>query len=304
MNRLGWIIAAAAGVCLALLPLAGPGYHLDLLTDIFFWIGMASAWNVACGYTGYVDFGSVTYAGIGSYGAGLALMSLGLPLPLALALGAASAAILAAIVGMPTLRLRGAYFAIATLALAEAVKQFSGEMGWLTGGAMGLTVTVRLEPLGYYYAFFLGACAVVATAWFISRSSLGLALKAIREQEQVASRLGVNTLRAKLAAYVTAAAAIGLLGGLQATRLSYFTPADAFNVHITIKMVIMSLLGGMGTLWGPVLGATVLQVLEDYLGAEFLDLYLAIVGAVIVGVILFLPRGILGRRISGLIGRR
>ena len=141
-------------------------------------------------------------------------------------------------------------------------------------------------------------------AWLVGRGSLGLALRAIREDERVASRLGVNTLRAKLAAYVTAAAAIGLLGGLEATRLSYFTPGDVFNVHITIKMVIMSLLGGMGTLWGPVLGASALQILEDYLGAEFLDLYLAIVGVVIVGVILFLPRGVLGRRVAGWAGRR
>lgn len=304
MKRLGWILPPLAVAGLALLPLTGEGYYLSLLTDIFFWVGMASAWNIACGYTGYVDFGSVTYAGIGSYGAGLALMNLGLPMPLALALGAGVAALLAAVVGMPTLRLRGAYFAIATLALAEAVKQIAGEMSWLTGGAMGLTINTRLEPLGYYYSYLAVACGVVVAAWFVGRGSLGLALRAIREDEHVASRLGVHTLRAKLAAYVVAAGFIGLMGGLQATRLSYFTPSDAFNVHITIKMVIMSLLGGMGTLWGPVLGASVLQVLEDYLGAEFLDLYLAIVGCVIVCVILFLPRGILGRMVRGSAGRR
>lgn len=292
-RRFAWLGAALAGGGLALLPLVGPGYHLALLTDIFFWVGMASCWNLACGNTGYIDFGSAAYAGLGAYAAGICLGS-GASLILALALAALIPALAALAVGLPTLRLRGAYFAIATLALAEALKQICQQWEGLTGGAMGLTVAVPLGDSDYYYAYLAIAGLVLAICALARGGRLGLALRALRGDEAVAARIGVNTLAAKMTVYCLAATLIGLLGGVQATRISYFTPADAFNVHITIKMIIMSLLGGLGSLWGPALGAAALQTLEDYLGAEFLDFYLALVGAVIVAVIIFLPRGLVG----------
>jgi branched-chain amino acid transport system permease protein len=133
---------------------------------------------------------------------------------------------------------------------------------------------------------------------------MGYALKAIHQDEHAASRVGIDTHKIKMAAYSLSACFIGIFGALDATRLSYIKPDDAFNVHTTIKMVIMSLLGGMGTVFGPAIGATFLKLIEDYLGAEFLNYYLIIVGVVIVVVIVSLPQGIAGGLASRLAALR
>lgn len=302
MSRAGavWACGLAVWLALAALPLAGQGYHLELLTGVFFWVGLAGCWNFMSGYTGYIDFGAVTYVGVGAYTGGLLIMNAGWALTPALAAAGALAALLALAVGLPTLRLRGAYFAIATFALAEAARQVCLEWASLTGGGLGLTITTRLAPLAYYWAYLALAGAMVGLTRLMSRGRLGLALTAIRQDEAAARRIGVNAHGAKLAAYGLSAMFAGVLGALDATRLTYITPADAFDVHVTIKMIIMTLLGGAGTVLGPVVGAALLQSLEDFLGARFLSLYLAMVGAAIVAVIMFLPRGVLG----GLRGRK
>lgn len=300
MTRLGPAIFGAAAIGLGILPLVGPGwgYHLEMLTLILFWVGLAGAWNLMCGNTGYIDFGSAAYVGVGSYICGLLGAKAGFGLGASLAAAGAGCAALALAVGYPTLRLRGAYFAIATVALAEALQQVCLEWGSLTEGGLGLTVPFRLSDQGYYYSYLTLAVLVIVANWLIGRSRLGLALRAIRQDEKAARRLGVNAHGAKLWAYCISAWFIGLLGALDATRLGYFTPADVFNVHITIKMVVTTLLGGMGTLLGPVAGAAFLQVVQDLLGAELLTQYLLLIGLAIVVIIIFLPRGILGSRLA------
>ena len=300
MSRLIPAVSALGVAILALVPaLWAEGYHIELLTVIFYWIALASCWNLMSGYTGYIDFGSVTYVGVGSYTAGILMVKLGLPLPLAICAAGVLSGALALIVGFPTLRLRGAYFAIATFALAEAMMQVAEEWKALTFGGIGLTMNVRLEDLGYYWVYLALAAIMVGLTYTVDKSRMGYALRAIHENEHAARQVGINTLRIKMTAYAISAFFIGVLGSLDATRLGYFKPGDVFDVHITIKMVIMSLLGGMGTVAGPVVGATFLQVIEDFLGAQFVNLYLVIVGAVIVVVIMFMPRGIAG----SLIGR-
>lgn len=284
----------AAVALLALLPLFFKGYYLEFLTVTFYWIGLASCWNLMSGHTGYIDFGSVTYVGVGSYVAGVLMLKSGWPLmPAVLAAGGFCLA-LALAVGYPTLKLRGAYFAIATFALAEAVKQVAEEWEGLTEGGIGLTIPGRLDSLSYYWLYLGLTALLIWLTWFISHSRLGYALKAIHQDEHAASRVGIDTHRIKMTAYCLSACFIGLFGALDATRLSYIKPDDAFSVQTTIKMVIMSLLGGMGTVFGPAIGATFLKLIEDYLGAEFLNYYLIIVGVVIVVVIISLPQGIAG----------
>jgi branched-chain amino acid transport system permease protein len=295
MNRLVLAIGAAVVAALALVAVPWPeGYHIELMTVIFYWIALASCWNLMSGFTGYIDFGSATYVGVGSYVAGIFVVKVGWALPIAVFAAGVFAAILALIVGFPTLRLRGAYFAIATFALAEAMCQLAEELKWLTGGGMGLTLSVRLEDVQYYWVYLGLAALVVLLVYAISRNRMGYALKAIHQNEHAARQVGINTHMIKMIAYSTSAFFIGVLGSLDATRLGYFKPGDVFDVHITIKMVIMSLLGGMGTVSGPVVGATFLQLIEDFLGAQFVNLYLIIIGAVIVAVIMFLPQGISG----------
>jgi len=296
MRRWGLTAACLVLIGLGALPLAGPGYHLELLTVVFYWIGLAGAWNLMSGQTGYIDFGSAAYVGVGSYLAGLLLVKVGLSLPAAVAAAGAGSLILALLVGYPTLRLKGAYFAIASFALAEALLQVCLEWKGLTQGGLGLTLNARLTGWGYYWCYLALAALVVGLRWHLGHTRLGQALWALRQDEPAARRLGVNASAVKLKAYCLSALFIGLLGALDATRLGYFTPGDVFDVHITIKMVVMCLLGGLGTVWGPVVGAAFLQIIEDVLGAQFLHVYLFIVGVVIVAVIMFLPRGILGRR--------
>ncbi|MEW5912109.1 MAG: branched-chain amino acid ABC transporter permease [Thermodesulfobacteriota bacterium] len=293
-GRRSLYLGLAAAAALAALPAAGPAYYLQLLTIVFYWIGLAACWNLMCGYTGYIDFGSAAYTGIGAYVAGLLMLRLGLPLMAAAPLAGLGAGLVALAVGWPTLRLRGAYFAIATFALAEALMQVCEEWSGLTEGGVGITIPQRLAELSYYWLYLGLAGLVVGLTWWVEHHKHGYGLKAIHQDEQAAAQVGVNTHLVKLQTYVTSAFFIGILGALEGSRLGYFKPDDVFNVHITIKMVIMSLLGGMGTVLGPVIGASFLQLVEDFLGARFLNYYLVIIGAIIVGVIIFLPRGIAG----------
>lgn len=302
-GRAGAAAAVFVIAGLASLPGVWPGYHLDLLTVIFYWIALSGCWNLMSGHTGYIDFGSAAYVGLGSYTAGVLMVTTGLPIiPAALAAGLA-AGLAGLIVGWPTLRLRGAYFAIATFALAEALKQVAEEWAGLTGGGVGLSIPHRLSDEAYYLIYLGLAVVVIGLTLVLRRTRHGFGLAAIREDEAAAARLGVNTHLVKLKTYVLTSALIGLTGSLEAGRLGYFTPENVFDVHTTIKMVIMSLLGGLGTVLGPVVGATALQLMEDFLGASLLNWYLVIIGVIIVAVIAFLPRGIIGSLAHRLQGR-
>ncbi len=294
MNRKGWIIGLIVAALLAALPFFQGGYLINFLTVLFYWIGLTGCWNYMSGYSGYIDFGSVTYVGVGAYVAGVLVLKTGMPLYLSLVLAGLAALLLAIVVGWPTLKLRGAYFAIATFALAEAIKQVAEEWNALTGGGSGLTYTTRFDDLTYYWGYLLIAGLIIAMTYWTDRSKMGYALKAIHQDEHAAGRVGVNTRLVKVRAYAQSAFFIGLLGALEASRIGYITPVDVFNVQITIKMVIMSLLGGMGTVWGPIVGAVFLQTIEDFLGANFLNWYLVIIGVIIILVIMFMPRGISG----------
>jgi branched-chain amino acid transport system permease protein len=274
------------------LPRITNGYALNFLLLLFYWMALAGCWNFMSGSTGYIDFGAVTYVGVGSYAAGVLILRADWPIfPAALAAGLA-ALLLSLIVGWPTLRLKGAYFAIATFALAEALRQVCEEWTVLTGGGSGLTFPLRLGDLTYYRLYLLLAGVVTAMTYGTVHSRRGFAVRAIYQDEQAAALVGINTHRIKLSTYGQSAFFMGLLGALEASRIGYITPVDVFNVHITIKMIIMCLLGGMGTVLGPLLGAGVLQLLEEILGSRYLNWYLVFMGLLIILVIMFLPRGI------------
>jgi branched-chain amino acid transport system permease protein len=290
-------ISLAVAVGLIGLPFVWPA-GLELSTVILFWIGLAGCWNLMSGYTGYIDFGSATYVGVGSYAAGIMMTKVGWGMFPAVGAAGLVCAFLALMVGYPTLRLRGAYFAIATFALAEAMQAVAEEWSGLTGGGIGLTIPMKMIKLGdlNYYFLYLGLAAFIFfLTLVIDRGRMGFALKAIHQNEHAAAQVGVNTHSVKMTAYCLSAFLIGILGSLDAIRVSgYFIPKDVFDVHITIEMVIINLLGGMGTVLGPVVGASFLQIIKDFLGARFEILYLVIIGGVIVVIIMFWPRGIVG----------
>lgn len=297
----------AIGIILISLPLFGlESYRLRLLSLIFMWVALSGCWNMMSGYTGYIDFGPVAYFGVGSYCTAILMMKGGLPFVLSVFLAGWICAGLSLAIGFPTLRLHGAYFAIATFAAAEALKQVVLE--WdrvagmeLFGGAHGLTLPLAPPETFFYYVllFFMGL--TIGLAALLERSKFGYGLRAIRDAEQAAELSGVPTLMIKVRAYVLSSSLIGCLGGVEAYWLTYIIPDDVFNVMRTIQMVVMTLLGGMGTVLGPAIGASFLTLISEYLGARFVYDYLVFVGLVIIIVILILPQGIMGaiRRSKG-----
>lgn len=288
------------GMTLISLPLLGlEGYRLRLLSLVFMWVALSGCWNMMSGYTGYVDFGPVAYFGVGSYCTAILMIKGGLPFILSVFLAGWICAGLSLAIGLPTLRLHGAYFAIATFAAAEALKQVVLESDRvagveLFGGAHGLTLPLAPSETFFYYVllFFMGL--TVGLAALLEKSKFGYAMRAIRDAEQAAELSGVPTLMIKVRAYVLSSSLIGCLGGVEAYWLTYIIPDDVFNVMRTIQMVVMTLLGGTGTVLGPVIGASFLTFISEYLGARFVYDYLVFVGLVIIIVILILPQGIMG----------
>jgi branched-chain amino acid transport system permease protein len=284
---------------LAVLPLAGvEGYRLRLLTLLFLWVSLAGCWNLMSGYTGYIDFGPVAYFGAGAYATAIVMIRFDLPFLSGMLFSGLVCALLAALIGWATLRIRGAYFAIATFAAAEALKQVALEGDRVAGvdffgGSHGLTLPPPPAAEFFYYLLLGGMVLVIGTARWLEKSKFGYGLKAIRESEQAAELSGVPTLALKMKAYILSSSLIGCIGGIEAYWLTYIIPDDVFNVLRTIQMVIMTLLGGMGTVWGPVIGAGFLTLLGEFLGAKFVYDYLTILGVVIVGVVLILPRGVM-----------
>jgi len=275
------------------------GYTLRLMSMIFMWIALASCWNVMSGYTGYIDFGPVVYFGIGAYSTALLMSRGGMPFFLSIVISGVVAVLFAIPVGLPTLRLRGAYFAIATFAFAEAMKQVALEWDRVVGvhfleGSHGITLPIGPSHQFFYYTFLVIMTVLFLTSYLIERSRMGYALKAIHEAEDAAELSGVNTLKIKVSAYAISAFFTGIIGGVDAYWLTYITPNDVFSIHITIQMVIMCLLGGMGTLLGPVVGASFLTLVSEPLWAKFPYDYLIIIGVIIVVVIVAMPRGIVG----------
>ena len=300
LRKLSPTLIIAIMIGLLIVPFTGvSGYLIRLLAMIFFWIGKTGCWNIISGYTGYIDFGAVGYYGIGSYVTAI-LMSKGhVPFLLSILLSGVISGLIALPIGLPTLRLRGAYFGIATLAFAEAMKQIILEFDKTAGinffeGPHGITLPIGPQNEFFYYIGFVIMIAVIGITYRIKRSKFGYALRAIHEAEHAAELSGVDTLSAKIKAYIISAFFLGVIGGIEAYWLTYITPHMVFDVLITIQMVVMSLLGGIGTVLGPVVGASFLTFIYEVLHRDFPYTYAIIVGFIVVVVVLLMPRGIVG----------
>lgn len=274
-------------------------YVVRFLAILFLWVGKAGCWNIVAGYTGYIDFGAVGYFGIGSY-AGALLMSKGqVPFFYSMLISGLVAGVIALPVGMPTLRLKGAYFGIATLAFAEAIKQIVLEFDGTFGvrffeGPHGITLPIGPGNEFFYYVSFAVMLAIMGLNRWIERSKFGYGLKAIRESELTAELSGVDTLKTKMAAYTISAFFLGVIGSVEAYWLTYITPHMVFDILITIQVIVMTLLGGMGTVLGPVIGALFLTFIYEMLYKDFPYTYGIIVGFVIMFAVLLMPKGIVG----------
>jgi len=286
-----WLLAAA----LAALPLAGPGPNLvRVLFGTLVWVTASVAWNLLGGFGGQVSFGFAVFYGLGAYAAAVALNA-GLD-PFSsclLAAGVGTAASL--VIGLPTFRLKGPYFAIATIGVSEAVRVVMTNVS-ATGGASGYRVIERgvFHQLQHYYSALALAAGAVAISVLVRRSRLGLALVAVREDQDAAADLGVDPMRAKLLAHAIAAALTGAAGGLHARYAAYVNPQGEFAFAISVAILLMPVIGGVGTIWGPVIGACVYGLVHDEILAAFPQLHLLIYGSLLIVIVLFEPAGIVG----------
>ena len=274
-------------------------YIVRVLSLIFLYAAMAQGWNLISGYTGYPAFGQAVFFGLGAYATALAMTNLGAPFVVAILISAAIGAGYAALWGIPVLRLQGHYFAIATLAISEATLDIIANANW-AGGPSGIGLPIYNNYAVFYYALLALMIGSTLFIWWVSRSRFGYALLAIRENEDAARIMGINTTVYKVTAFALSGLITALAGSIYAYWISFIDPYSLFDSSVTIQMIIMATLGGPGTVLGPVIGAFVLEGVTDYLWQNFLYLHTAFLGLAIILIVLFLPRGVMdlltGRR--------
>lgn len=301
----GLALLIAVLAVLALLPWLVNNYWLRIATGALMWAGLACSWNILGGYAGYINFGHSAFFGLGAYVTALLMGDpLGLPFFATVPAGIVVTAIFAVIIGAPTLRLRGAYFAIATWAFAEVLIQFATVVDF-TGGIGGLGLPPFLDERFFYFAMFGAAVLTYLLTWALfEHSRFGLKVKALRDHEPAAEAMGINTSLVKLQTFVLSAVTASVFGSVFAYWVTFINPRSVFGGDITDQMVVMVLLGGLGSLWGPAIGGVGLFVINRLIWMNWGDtaFYIAILGAAIILVVLFLPNGIAGlfaRRAAG-----
>ncbi|HEY8863015.1 MAG TPA: branched-chain amino acid ABC transporter permease [Candidatus Dormibacteraeota bacterium] len=296
------------------IPLLADKFWFRIATYIVMFIVMSTAWNIIGGITGYSAFGNVAFFGIGAYTTGMLIAKAKWPFLLALPFAPVLAAAFAALVGLPLLRLRGHYFAVASLgvgvALGELVQNIDYNGQPVFGGASGLflpILSIDNRDLFFFYLMCGAAAIAIGVTWWVLRSRFGYGLIAIRENEEAASVLGVNTTAYKVAAYALSAALTGLAGGIFSQWNVFINQDNAFPIEYNVQMILMALLGGTGTVFGPAVGAVLLQLLIQFLiGSLPITIEIPfvstqahpivaqiILGLLLIVVVIFIPRGVI-----------
>jgi branched-chain amino acid transport system permease protein len=295
-RRRAAIAAAAFALCLLVPLVLVQDYYLNVLFRVFLFAALGLAWNLVGGYAGQLSLGHAAYFGIGAYSLAL-LPKLGAPRPVALLLGAVVAMVAAFVIGRVSFRLRGPYFALATIAFTEVLRHAAKNLHSVTGGDVGAhppaLFTRHLSLWSYESAVVLTALAFAITA-LTARSRFGYQLQAIREDEDTALACGIDATRTKLVALLISAALTAVGGALYAGLFLYIDPDSAFATSISEQIAIVAMLGGAGTLTGPIVGAVVLLPASEVFKNVFDEAHLLIYGVLIIVVVLFLPEGIVG----------
>jgi branched-chain amino acid transport system permease protein len=281
---------------LVLMPWIISGYWVRLLTSVFMFAVLAKAIDLMMGYTGYVPFGNVVFFGLGAYTTGI-LMSRGWMFIPGMLVGILISIFVCIVFGLPVLRLRGHYFAVATIGLNGAIMAIALNTTGLTGGAMGIIFPAldmdpgALNRLFYFIMMGLMILAVVINI-IIVRSRFGYAIRSIKSNEAAARSLGINTTLYKTSTWIISAVITSVAGSVYGWWMSYISTVDVFNVMIGVTAILMVLLGGAGTILGPIVGAFIFQLLSEVIWSQFLTFHLGILGVITMLVILFVPRGL------------
>jgi branched-chain amino acid transport system permease protein len=296
MTRL--LVAIAAALALLALPAVADNYVLRVATTMLMYSVLALGWNFIGGFAGYPSFATAAFFGLGAYAGGV-LQTRGVPMPAAWLLAGAIVAVFAAALGRAILHLRGHYFAIASLVVAEVLREITNSATDLTGGGMGLNLPVLSADVTtqarlFYYAMLLVAAAALTTTAIVAGNRLGFGLRCIQQNEDAAIMLGISTPRYKVAAFTLSAVFPGLCGGIYASWVNYIDPTDVYDVLLSVKPIIMVLLGGVGTVLGAVYGAFLFLLMEELVWRNLLQFHAGLLGIIVVCLVLFLPEGLRG----------
>lgn len=277
---------------------------------VLYFAYLACAWNLMCGYVGQISFGHSVFSGVGGYASVLLLTGIGLSPWIGMLVGGVAAALLAVAMGYPTMRLRGPYFALTTIAFAEIIRIWFENTDVVFGinikGAEGLSVPLigtdwakfQFESkVPYYYIILAMLVIVMLMTWLMERSRLGVCLKAIRGDRDAAESLGINPTRYTLTALAMSAFMTAIGGSFYAQFIRFINPERNMGTELSIDMALMSIIGGQGTVFGPLIGALFLaplaEITRTYLGGQFAGLHLALYGLVLIIAVLYLPKGLL-----------
>ena len=290
------LLVVAAAVALAL-PAIGSNYMLRLAAIMLMYATLAMAWNFIGGFAGYPSFGLAAFFGLGAYSGGI-IQSNGIPIPVAWASAIVIGSLFAVFLGVILLRLRGHAFAISTLVIAEVLRELTNGLTDLTGGGMGLNLPFfgwGPDALSKFFFYIMLVLAVIAliTTYVVANNRLGFALNCIKQNEDAANIVGINTTRYKIVAFTLSGGFAAAAGAVYASWTGYIEPTDVYDVLFSIKPILMVLLGGMGTVFGPLLGAFIFLILDEVVWRNFLLLHTGVLGLLIVGLVLFLPAGVL-----------
>jgi len=290
--RNGVVGAVLIGLA-ALLPLTDNGYLMSIAVTVAMYTVLATSWTIFSGPTHYISLATGAFYGLGTYIVASGMESL--PYPLLVAIAAVAGALLAALVGLATLRLSGVYFVIFTLGLAELIRQV---VSWVQNnftGSRGLYVLTDITENMIYWELLVVATLVYLVGWWIGRSRLGFAMRIIGNDETVAAHCGINTARAKVLLFMVPGFVAALTGALLAPRWTYIEPNMAFSAMLSFQVVIMALLGGSHRLWGPLVGVIPFTLLWELISIKFPNQTTLLLGIAFLLIVYVIPDGIVGR---------
>jgi branched-chain amino acid transport system permease protein len=288
-------LAAGIGVILIIAiaaPFAVNNYVVSFLNSLLGFIVMATAWMLFSGTTRYISLATAAFFGLGAYlVAGLSEL---LPFPVLIIVVAFSGFVVALIVGLSTLRLSGVYFTIFTFGLTELVRQVVTWYQVNVIGSVGSYIFTDAEASDIYWRLLVLALSLYLVGYVLLRSRIGLAMHAIGADETVAKHSGINVTAVKIGVFALSAVFMTLTGAIMAPRWTYIDPPIAFSMIISFEVVIMALLGGVGRLWGPIVGVVPMLLVAEYLATRFPNYFTILLGLAFMAIVYFIPRGIVG----------
>ncbi len=293
LNKTAIVGIAVCFILIIIYYYTGSPYYQSLILSIAMYIVLCSSWNVISGITGYVSFGHVVFWGLGAYITAILIVKLSFPWPLALISSGIFVGLLVAVISYPILKLTSVYFAISMLALAETMRILVSYFRGLTGGGGGIYLRSLIDVKTAYLMMALLAFFVVLGTLIFRDTRFFRSLHAIRNNELAAESLGVNTTVKKMQAFILSAVFSAIAGGIYILNVAFIDPRTAFDIGITLNIIMMTVFGGLGTVLGPVIGPIVFMILAETLWSRFPFVHKAILGVIIVVLVIFVPKGIL-----------